>query len=96
MDLLLTIKLSLFIFGISALFSEGMLLEELGNTLERKLGVWACKPLFACPICMSSVWSILMSLYFVVHGYIWTWEDWIITMMTTCGLNIIITRWLNR
>jgi len=96
MDLLLTIKLSLFTFGVSALFDEGMIFEKLGSALVRTLGVWACKPLFLCPICMTSVYSGLMSIYFLCMGYIWSVDDWLIIMLTTCGLNFILTRWLTK
>ncbi len=97
------IILSLCIWGFAALFQEGMLLEKLGNFLvpehitfkhgwlERN---WH-KPILSCPICMASFWGTVASAYLFTSGRFDSFEQWIILVFATCGLNFIITRILS-
>lgn len=41
---------------------EGMIFFNPCRYLERKLPIWIVKPLFYCPICMSSFWSLFYCL----------------------------------
>jgi len=97
------IILSLCIWGFAALFQEGMLLEKLGDFLVPPEPVrkkdwlernWH-KPVFSCPICMASVWGTISSAYLFTSGRFDSFEQWIILVFATCGLNFIITRILS-
>lgn len=94
--LTITLNLSLFIWGIAALFDEGMILEKFGDWLLKHIGPWLSKPLFSCPVCMSSFWSIVASAYLLLNGYEWSVDNWIFLAISTCGLNYIIMKHLSR
>lgn len=55
---------SAWVWGVHCLFSEGMILEKAGYTLERIIGTTICKPLFLCPPCQSSIHGLAFGLYF--------------------------------
>lgn len=79
------IILSLMIWGVAALFTEGMLLEKAGAAIEQSKYRWFFKPLVLCPPCMSSVWGTAASLYLgcdVAH--------WFTLVFATAGLNYLI------
>lgn len=73
-------------WGVSCLFQEGYILEKPGNYLWGNWPKWICKPLFACPPCMSSVHgSVIAICYFDWHLY------YILPyMICLCGINFII------
>jgi len=51
------IILSLSAIAICCTTWEGMIFEKPAAWLERKLGVWLCKPLFGCFICATFWYS---------------------------------------
>jgi hypothetical protein len=79
------IVVSLVTWGIYCLFSDGYMLGPLGQWLIKNLGLWFCKPLFACPPCMASVHGGIFAL--IVYDF--TWQT-IVFIMCLCGLNFII------
>lgn len=82
---------SLFIWGISALFNDGMLLGKLGDELEKMLPEVLLKPLISCPICMASVWGTTYALYFGLGI-----GEWIQLCFCVCGLNFVIMEFIRR
>jgi hypothetical protein len=100
--LLSLIPVCLGIWGIHILFQEDHLLEKLGTKLrgpERSPDVpldfrkKIMKPLFDCPICMSSVWGaigfIAMSYFFGITMPIKQIFPFVFCL---CGLNTIILK----
>lgn len=83
--------LALILWGVAALFDEGMILEIPGDWLLERVPRYLLKPLFLCPACMSSVWGAVWAL---VQGY--TVEQWIIVTLATCGLNYLIMKFLTQ
>lgn len=81
------IILSLQITAIWVLFAPGNLLYPLRVAIANKLDKWmgkknsiiAQKPLFDCLCCMSSVWTILLTLSIDIP-----------LMLVVCGINCII------
>jgi hypothetical protein len=52
------------------------------------LPVWIRKPLYDCPMCMASFWSIMAAVYFGLDKY----SDIAPIIFGTCGLNYIFNR----
>lgn len=81
--------LSLKILAIYIVFSQGMLLGwvpvAVSNFLDKKVGkLWSRylqKPLWECYICMSSVWTIVLTADFDIH-----------LMLLVCGINFVISK----
>lgn len=69
------------ILGVWTLFGKGMLLERLGDRLERTEPAWLNKPLWICPPCMSSVWGT--AIWFATGGD-WIW--WPAFVLALCGV----------
>lgn len=77
--------LSLSVFGYSALFWEGMILEKMANTLEDRLPEFITKPLFACPICMIPWYGI------PVYYLLWGWQiEMLPVIFIAMGINAVI------
>lgn len=79
------IILSLVIWGIASLFTEGMILGKIGAMIEGSKYRWVFKPLMLCPPCQSSFWGTATSLYL---GY--SVEQWLVLVFAVAGLNYII------
>ncbi len=77
--------LAFIIWGIAALFTEGMLFGELGKLIEGHKYRVVFKPLILCPPCMASVWGSAASLYL---GY--DIAHWLVLVFATAGINYII------
>lgn len=81
-DFYLRLLLSaLVIIGIWTACGKGMILDPLATWLEERLPEWACKPLFACPPCMSSVHGAWI---WAATGGSWTWFP--MYVLSLCGL----------
>jgi hypothetical protein len=52
------------------------------------LPLWLRKPLYDCPMCMASFWSIMSAFYFGLDKY----SDIVPIIFGTCGLNYIFNR----
>ncbi len=91
MTLISIVLLSLFTWGVSALFEEGMILGSVGQWLEANVHKNILKPTIWCPACMSGLYGMVVSYYF---GY--SIEDTVILILCTCGLNFIIMKHLQR
>ena len=62
-----TLTLSLAIMGIYIAFQwPGMIFRPVKDWLDGYLPLWATKPLYNCPTCMASVWTLA---YFAVYGH---------------------------
>jgi hypothetical protein len=82
----ITLTVSLAGIGIHASTWRGMIFHRPSQYLKGKLPKWIHKPLFSCPICMSSVWSVV---YFAVFGL----PDWVfipLVILMVAGLNTVI------
>lgn len=90
--LLILVANTLYIHGLKAAMSEGMILDFIPRKLDG-LPEWVKMPLFDCPICMSSVHSYILpfSLYFFGYGWhlLWAWPFYIVML---AGLNGIILK----
>lgn len=80
----------LWTWGIHCLFSEGYILEPVGLVIEKAIGTWACKPLFLCPPCMSSVHGIIIFFWIVDLP----WYNVFVYVICLTGINFIIKEWL--
>lgn len=92
---MIELKISLIITAIHICCKDGMIFSEIRifmqNQLDKlgKASYVIQKPLFSCIICMASVWGVLGCLYFGVPL-----KQWIETILTICGINVIITFFL--
>lgn len=91
--LLSLLPVSLCIWCINTLFQEGHLLEKAGEWMENNWPEKLNKPLWACPICQSSVWGLIgffaLDYFFGVHHEIKLLIPFIFCL---CGLNTIISK----
>ena len=53
---------------------------------DQFLPLWIRKPLYDCPMCMGSVWSILSAAYFGLEVI----TDIVPIILATCGLNYLL------
>jgi hypothetical protein len=87
------IILSLIITGLHVAFQPGNVLSPvrvflangLDKILDNKWSKYVQKPLWDCLACMSSVWTIVL-----------TWSFDIRVILAVCGLNVIISRLIER
>lgn len=80
---------SLWCFGIYAIFDSRHLLGRLGGWLQLNIGITACRPLFLCPTCMSSIHGTIWAVYF--YGISWSI---ILFLISLAGLNFIINSFI--
>lgn len=74
---------ALVILGVWESTGPKMLLEKPAQFVENGLGPYIAKPLFACPMCMASVWGL--SFYFFRDKFKWVWH-----VLALCGLMKLI------
>lgn len=90
--------ISMFIWGIHSVTKDGYLLAPLRRGLERILPEWAMMPLLICPICMSSVWTVVLGLPFAMYFLNLGWGiailHTVLIVFNVAGLNSIIVDWL--
>lgn len=53
---------------------------------KRKFVLYIFKPIFLCPMCMSSTWGT--AVYFLSGGTCWV--EWIISIVAACGLTTVL------
>lgn len=90
--ILVNIIISLACIGVNVTTWRDMVFHKFSVKVERllieifgvNLGCGICYPLFKCPMCMSSLWSILFWKYFDYNFNL------IIMILTVCGLNVIL------
>lgn len=83
----------LFIFGIHVCFKEEMIFEKAADWIEEKVKdhYWL-KPLYSCPICMSSIWG--GACFIIFSGLsIFLLPVWVISM---AGANYIILQLISK
>lgn len=89
--LLCLVIVSLGIWGIHILFQEDHLLENVGDWLDENLPIYVNKPLWACPICMSSFWGtigfVVVQFLFKVELSLWFYGPFIFCL---CGFNTLL------
>lgn len=66
---------------------KGMLLYKVGKWLQLRLPTYVKKPLFDCPMCMASFWTLVYWLYKYQSVSIQT----LIMMFIVCGINTLIS-----
>lgn len=76
---------SLWIFGVYAVFDSRHLLGKVGGWVMSQTSETLCRPLFRCPVCMSSVHGGLFGVVF--YDFTLTVLPFIICL---AGLNFII------
>lgn len=82
---------SLWIWGFNFCFREKQIFGAVGKFLDDTLSNWICKPLFKCPMCMSSVHgTILFLLLCSTYHKPYHVDYHIFFMVALCGLNDII------
>lgn len=87
MTLLIHILITSFIcFGIHKATRQGMILHFIKRDLDNYLPEWVKMPLYECPICMGSFWSIMSSLYFGLE----TITDIFPMIPAVAGLNYVL------
>ena len=79
-----------FIWGVHAIFEYPFLLCKQGEFIDRYLYKWIRKPLYRCPVCMSSIHGTYFYLYF--DGQ--TIMGWIVFVFAVCGINFLIVEFL--
>ncbi len=81
--------LSFIIWGIAALFEQGMILESIGDAIAKSRPKyrlkWILKPFILCVVCMPSVWGSAAAWY-LEYDFI----HWIVLVFASVGLNYII------
>lgn len=79
-----------FIWGIKAVTEYPFIFYKQANWLNSVLPVWVAKPIYKCPVCMSSVWGTYFFLYSDQRGLI----NWVIFVFALCGINYLIVEFL--
>jgi hypothetical protein len=76
---------ALVILGVWESTSPDMLLGPMAAKVKAAAGETAVKPLFDCPVCMSSFWGL--AFYFFGHRFKPLWH-----VLSLCGLMKLIMR----
>lgn len=80
---------SAWIWGIKAITTHPFIFYKQANWIEFHAGKWICKPLFRCPVCMTSFWG---SFIFAISGLnIYLWPIYIIAL---AGIQFLIIEFL--
>lgn len=90
--LLTTVIISLVCIAVNATTWRDMVFSSLADRIERwiisqvgfETGSTLCQPLFRCPMCMASFWSILA---WIFSGCEFNLQ---LMMLTVCGLNVVL------
>ncbi|NDW19867.1 hypothetical protein D0T53_13260 [Dysgonomonas sp. 216] len=91
--LLIALVISICCIGIFATTWKDMIFYSLSIKIEKwfvkitsfKIGVALCKPLFRCPICMSSFWTVMA---WIISGFSF---NLLLMILLVCGLNTVLT-----
>lgn len=78
------------IWGVKAVFTDPFIFFKLGEKVEGLIGRWVSKPLFRCPVCMSSAHGTYFFLYFDRSGIM----DWALFVMCLAGISFLIKEYL--
>lgn len=81
---------TLWIWGIKAIHTHPFIFWKQGAWLDKKLPRYIVKPLFRCPVCMSSVHGTYFFLYFDMSGIM----NWIVFLITLAGIQFLIVAFL--
>jgi hypothetical protein len=92
LHLLFTVIISLSCIGINATTWRDMVFAGLADRIEKYItgligfhaGCALCKPLFRCPMCMASFWSLL---FWLICGMVF---NPVLMILTVCGLNVVL------
>lgn len=66
---------------------KGMLFYPVGKWLQLRLNKYIKKPLFDCPMCMSSFWTLMYWLYMGAP----ICDITFVMMLVVCGINTLLT-----
>jgi len=81
---------TLWIWGINCIFSEGHLLEKVGDWIDENMQEWFYKPTVGCPACMSSLHGTLA--YFIFAYRDFGLLMWPVFCIALCGLNYLLIK----
>lgn len=85
------IIISLITIAIHICFTwKGMIFYTIGKWLQLRLHKYIKKPLFDCPMCMSSFWTIVFFVSF--FGFI-GWTTFVVMLMV-CGINTVLNTFI--
>ena len=76
----------LVIWGIKGITSWPFIFYKIADNLEVRLPSWIIKPLFGCPVCMSSVWGTYFFFYFDYIGVM----NLIVFVLSVAGVNYLL------
>lgn len=89
--LLSLLPVSLGIWCIHILFQEDQIFEKAGEWMDDHWSIWINKPLWGCPICMSSLWG---TIGFIVLPFFFNVElpgrQFLPFIFCQCGLNVLL------
>lgn len=77
-------------WGVHVIFQKDYLLEGAGKLLRKTLPELLSRPLFDCPVCMSSIHGSLI--FFILGGF--TWKLVFVYVICLAGINFIIVEYL--
>jgi len=84
---------ALVIVGVWNAFNEGMVFDDAGKFLRKRLPKWITFPTFDCPMCMASVWGSIV--WFNTGGNVTI--EWFFFVVALSGLcKLVAIEWLNR
>lgn len=81
---------SAFIWGIKAVTEYPFIFYKQANWINSVLPIWVVKPIYKCPVCMSSVHGTYFFFYFDQSGLL----NWVIFVFALCGIQYLIVEFL--
>lgn len=80
------IIITLIVWSVYGVFANGMILSPVSRWMSRWMPAWLQKPVYACTACMSFWYGTAG--YWIIWGT--SWQEWIIVVAATVGLNVIL------
>ena len=77
---------ALVIWGVRGITSWPFIFWKIADNLEVRLPSWITKPLFGCPVCMSSVYGTYFFFYFDQTGVM----NLIVFILSIAGINYLL------
>lgn len=78
------------IWGVKAIHTHPFIFWKQANFVEHHLGKIISKPMFRCPVCMSSVWGTYFFWYSDQSGIM----NWIVFVIALAGIQFLIVEYL--
>lgn len=77
------------IWGIKAITTHPFIFWRLANNIEHFGGKWICKPLFRCPVCMSSFQGTVLFAFSGLPIYLWP-----VYIIALAGIQFLLIEYL--